>query len=111
MKFEFNWKNLLGLALLVVAVVVAYTTSTPIGAIVSIISATFGATISISEAVKKTDLVGFKKWIFLGGTIGGTVLFALGGYAEADIVSFLGAIVTIISLIFGAKVSKEKESE
>ena len=54
MKFNFNWKTILATVLMVVGVAVALTTDVGIVTIGSIVTIVIGASIGISEALKKT---------------------------------------------------------
>lgn len=106
---KFSWKNLLGILLIVLGTVVGLTVKVPVAVIGAIISIVAGATISIAEQMKKTELTGWKKYLFLGATIAGTVLLTLGGYSDAVIIEIVGAVVLIASIIFGVVVDKVKK--
>ena len=106
---KFSWKNLVGILLIVVGTVIGLTVKVPVAVIGAIVSIVAGATISIAEQMKKTELTGWKKYLFLIATIGGTVLLTLGGYSDAVIIELIGAVVLIASIIFGIVVDKKKE--
>lgn len=108
---NFSWKNLVGIILIVVGTVVGLTVKVPIVVIGAIVSVVAGATISIAEQMKKTSLVGWKKYVFLIATIGGTVLLTLGGYSDTVIIQIVGAVVLIASIIFGVVVDKTTKKE
>ena len=105
---KFSWKSLVGLLLIVVSAVVGFITKTSIVVTTSIIGIVAGATLAVAEEVKKTTLVGWQKYLYLIGTIGGTVILALGGYSDAVIGQIVGAVVLILSVIFGIAVNAKK---
>lgn len=109
MKFNFNVKSLIGVLLIVLGTVVGIVSNVPVVVTLSIVSVTVGATLAIAEEVKKTSLVGFKKYLYLIGTISGTVILALGGYSDAVIGEIVGAVILIASIIFGIAVDKTKK--
>lgn len=108
---KFSWKNLVGILLIVVGTVIGLTVKVPVAVIGAIISIVAGATISIAEQMKKTSLVGWKKYLFLIATIGGTVLLTLGGYTDVVITEIVGAVILIASIIFGIAVDKTPKEE
>ena len=111
MKFNFNLKSLIGVLLIILGTVVGIISNVSVVVTLSIASVTVGATLAIAEEVKKTSLVGFKKYLYLIGTIGGTVILALGGYSDAVIGEIVGAVILIASIIFGIAVDKTKKVE
>ena len=108
---KFSWRNLVGVLLIVLGTVVGLTVKVPLATIGAIISVVFGATLSIAEQVKKTELIGWKRYLFLGTTISGTVLLTLGGYSDVVITEIVGAVILIASIIFGIAVDKTKKVE
>ena len=108
---KFSWRNLVGVLLTVLGTVVGIISDVPVVVTLSIASVTVGATLAITEEVKKTTLVGIKKYIYLIGTIGGTVLLALGGYSDVVITEIVGAVILIASIIFGIAVDKTNKVE
>ena len=108
---KFSWRNLVGVLLIVLGTVVGLTVKVPLATIGAIISVVFGATLSIAEQVKKTELTGWKRYLFLGTTISGTVLLTLGGYSDVVITEIVGAVILIASIIFGIAVDKTKKVE
>ena len=108
---NFSRKNLVGIILIVVGTVIGLTVKVPIAVIGAIVTVVAGATISIAEQMKKTSLVGWKKYVFLIATIGGTVLLTLGGYSDTVIIQIVGAVVLIASIIFGVVVDKTTKKE
>lgn len=111
MKFNFNLKSLIGVLLIVLGTVVGIISNVPMAVTLSIASITVGATLAIAEEVKKTTLAGIKKYIYLIGTIGGTVILALGGYSDAVIGEIVGAVILIASIIFGIAIDKSTTTE
>lgn len=105
---KFSWKSILGLVLIIVSTVIGFITKTPIVVTTAIVGIVAGATLAIAEEVKKTTLTGWQKWVYLFGTIGGTVLLALSGYSDAVIGQIVGAVVLILSVIFGIAVNAKK---
>ena len=108
---KFSWRNLVGVLFIVLGTVVGLTVKVPLVTIGAIISVVFGATLSIAEQVKKTELTGWKRYLFLGTTISGTVLLTLGGYSDVVITEIVGAVILIASIIFGIAVDKTKKVE
>ena len=108
---KFSWKTIVGVVLIAGATVLGFLTSTPILVTTSIIGIVAGATLAISEQVKKTTLNGWKLAVYLIGTIGGTVLLSLSGYSDAVIGEIAGAVLLIISVIFGIAVDKTPKEE
>ena len=108
MKFNFNWKTILAVVLMVVGIAVGLTSDVGIVTIGAIISITIGAVLGISEAMKKTSITGWKKYVFLFALIGSTTLFALGSYTEQTVLSIASAIVLILSVIFGVAIDSKK---
>lgn len=109
MKFNFNWKTILATVLMVVGVAVAFTADVGIVTIGAIVSIVIGASIGISEAMKKTSLTGWKKYVFLISIIASSVLFAMSSYTEQTVLSIVSAIVLLLSVIFGVAVDKIKK--
>ena len=108
---KFSWRNLVGVFLIVLGTVVGIVSDVPVVVTLSIASVTVGATLSIAEQVKKTELTGWKRYLFLGATISGTVLLTLGGYGDVVITEIVGAVILIASIIFGIAVDKTKKVE
>lgn len=108
---KFSWRNLVGVLLIVLGTVVGIVSDVPVVVTLSIASVTVGATLSIAEQVKKTELTGWKRYLFLGATISGTVLLTLGGYGDVVITEIVGAVILIASIIFGIAVDKTKKIE
>ena len=108
---KFSWRNLVGVLLIVLGTVVGIVSDVPVVVTLSIASVTVGATLSIAEQVKKTELTGWKRYLFLGATISGTVLLTLGGYSDVVITEIVGAVILIASIIFGIAVDKTKKVE
>ena len=108
---KFNWKTIVGLLLIAVGTVIGFITNTPILVTTSIVSIVAGATLAIAEEVKKTSLVGWKKYVYLIGVIAGTVILSLAGYIDAVIGEIVGAIVLILSVIFGIAIDSKKKAE
>ena len=108
---KFSWRNLVGVLLIVLGTVVGIISDVSVVVTLSIASVTVGATLAIAEEVKKTTLVGIKKYIYLIGTIGGTVLLTLGGYSDVVITEIVGAVILIASIIFGIAVDKTNKVE
>lgn len=108
---KFNWKTIVGLLLIAVGTVIGFITNTPILVTTSIVSIVAGATLAIAEEVKKTSLVGWKKYVYLIGVIAGTVILSLAGYTDAVIGEIVGAIVLILSVIFGIAIDLKKKAE
>ena len=111
MEFKFSFKSFLGVLLIVVGTVIGLVSNVPVVVTLGIVSVTVGATLAIAEEVKKTSLTGIKKYAYLIGTIGGTVILALGGYSDAVIGEIVGAVILIVSIIFGVAVDKKKVEE
>lgn len=109
MKFNFNWKTILATVLMIVGVAVALTAEVGIVTIGAIVSIVIGASIGISEAMKKTSLTGWKKYVFLISIISSSVLFAMSSYTEQTVLSIVSAIVLLLSVIFGVAVDKTKK--
>jgi hypothetical protein len=106
---KFSWKTIVGVLLIAVSTVLGFLTKTPILVTTSIIGIVAGATLAISEQVKKTTLSGWKLVVYLIGTIGGTVLLSLSGYSDVVIGEIAGAVLLIVSVIFGIAVDKAKK--
>ena len=106
---KFSWQNLVGILLIVVGTVIGLSVKVPVVVIGAIVSIVAGATLSIAEEMKKTSLVGWRKYLFLVATIGGTVFLTLGGYSDTVIIEIIGAIVLIGSIIFGIAIDKNKK--
>ena len=108
---KFSWKNLVGILLIVAGTIVGITMDVPVAVIGSIVAIVVGATLAIAEEMKKTTLTGWKKYLFLIAIIGGTVLLALGGYSDVVIMEIVGAVILIVSIIFGIAVDGKKKAE
>ena len=106
MKFNFNWKTIFAVVLMVAGITVGLTSDVGIVTIGAIISITIGAVLGIGEAMKKTTINGWKKYVFLSTIIGSSTLFAIGSYSEQTVLSIASAIVLILSVIFGVAVDK-----
>lgn len=105
---KFSLKSLIGLLLIVASTVVGLFTNTPIIVTTALVGIVAGATFAITEQMKKTTLDGWKKDLYLFGVIGGTVILTLGGYSDAVIGELVGAIVLIVSIIFGKAIDSKK---
>lgn len=102
---KFSWKTLVGLLLIIGGTVLGFFTNVPILTTTAIVSIVAGATLAIGNEVKKTSLDGWRKYLYLIGTIGGTVVLTLSGYSDAVIGEIVGAVVLIVSIIFGIAVN------
>ena len=111
MKFNFGWKSIVGIVLIGASVVLGVFTSTPILVMTSIVGIVAGAVLAITEQIKKTDLKGWHLAVYLIGLIGGTSLLTFSGYTEGVICEVVGAIVLLVSIIFGIAVDKTKKVE
>lgn len=104
---KFSWKTLVGVILIAVSAVCGFLFKVPVVVTTSIVGIVVGATLAIVDQVKKTNLVGWKLVVYLIGTIGGSVLLALGGYSDVVIAEIIGGIILILSVIFGIAVDKK----
>ena len=106
---KFSWKTLIGILLIAGSTVLGFFTDTPILTTTSIVGIVAGATLAIANEVNKTSLTGWKKYLYLIGTIGGTVILSLCGYTDTVIGEIAGAVLLIVSIIFGIVVNTKKE--
>lgn len=106
---KFSWKTIVSVLLIAVSTVLGFFAKTPILVTISIIGIVAGATLAIVEEVKNTSLVGFKKYLYLIGTIGGTDLFSLSVYSNVVIGEIASAVLLIVFVIFGIAVDDTKK--
>lgn len=102
---NFNWKNIVGLILIVAGTVVGFVFKVPVAVISSIVAVVAGATLAIVSELKKTTLNLWQSIVFVVTIIGGTILLTLGGYADSTIISIVGAVILLASVIAGIAVN------
>ena len=111
MKFKLSVPNVIGLLLIVAGTIVGICFDIPLVNIGAIVSIVVGATIAIKEESEKINIKGAVKYIFLALIITGTSLLTLGGYTDATIMSVVGAVILIATIIVGGAIDKKKKAE
>ena len=102
--------GIIGSLLFVAAVVVGYFFNFPAADIVTVALAAFALAMTVVAVVKKQKEAGTFTWktvVVIALAIIGAVLVALGGLAENTFELLAGAVVGILSIIFGVLAIKK----
>ena len=108
---KFSISNVIGLLLIVAGTIVGIAFQIPLVNIGSVVAIVVGSTLAIKEQAEKINLKGWVKYLFLTLLISGTSVLAIGGYSESTIMSVVGAVVLIATIIVGGVVDKTKKVE
>lgn len=108
---KFSISNVIGLLLIVAGTIVGIAFQIPLVNIGSVVAIVVGSTLAIKEQAEKIDIKGWLKYLFLALLISGTSVLAIGGYSESTIMSVVGAVVLIATIIVGGAVDKTKKVE
>lgn len=108
---KFSISNVIGLLLIVAGTIVGIVFKIPVVNIGAIVAIVVGATLAIKEQAEKIDIKGWVKYLFLALIIAGTSVLAIGGYSESTIMSVVGAVILIATIIVGGVVDKTKKVE
>ena len=104
--------GIIGSLLFVAAVVVGYFFNFPASDIVTVALSAFALAMTVVAVVKKQKESGTFTWktvVVIALAIVGAVLVALGGLAENTFELLAGAVVGILSIIFGVLAIKKAE--
>src|SRR5574344_1150718 len=108
---KFSISNVIGLLLIVAGTIVGIAFQIPLVNIGSVVAIVVGSTLAIKEQAEKINIKGWVKYLFLALLISGTSVLAIGGYSESTIMSVVGAVVLIATIIVGGVVDKTKKVE
>lgn len=108
---KFSISNVIGLLLIVAGTIVGIAFQIPLVNIGSVVTIVVGSTLAIKEQAEKINIKGWIKYLFLALLISGTSVLAIGGYSESTIMSVVGAVVLIATIIVGGVVDKTKKVE
>lgn len=108
---KFSISNAIGLLLIVAGTIVGIAFQIPLVNIGSVVAIVVGSTLAIKEQAEKINIKGWIKYLFLALLISGTSVLAIGGYSESTIMSVVGAVVLIATIIVGGVVDKTKKIE
>lgn len=108
---KFSISNVIGLLLIVAGTIVGIAFQIPLVNIGSVVAIVVGSTLAIKEQAEKINIKGWVKYLFLALLISGTSVLAIGGYSESTIMSVVGAVVLIATIIVGGVVDKTKNVE
>ena len=108
---KFSISNVIGLLLIVAGTIVGIAFQIPLVNIGSVVAIVVGSTLAIEEQAEKINIKGWVKYLFLALLISGTSVLAIGGYSESTIMSVVGAVVLIATIIVGGVVDKTKKVE
>ena len=108
---KFSISNVIGLLLIVAGTIVGIAFQIPLVNIGSVVAIVVGSTLAIKEQAEKINIKGWVKYLFLALLISGTSVLAIGGYSESTIMSVVGAVVLIATIIVGGVIDKIKKVE
>ena len=108
---KFSISNVIGLLLIVAGTIVGIAFQIPLVNIGSVVAVVVGSTLAIKEQAEKINIKGWVKYLFLALLISGTSVLAIGGYSESTIMSVVGAVILIATIIVGGIVDKTKKVE
>lgn len=106
---KFSISNVIGLLLIVASTIVGIAFKIPLVNIGAIVGIVVGATLAIKEQAEKINIKGWVKYLFLALLISGTSILAIGGYSESTILSVVGAVILIATIVVGGVVDKTKK--